>query len=268
MNCQIFETVVNDLARARMIEANVREQALAHSGDCEACALRLALERRLTFGLRALAAEMKSVSASAAVEQHVREAFRSQTMPFSRTRAASRWRYWGAAAAAVFLIAFAIAGMWSRLEEPSQHSIEAINNSEEQTSPLAATVVTEHPKSKSTPKQTAAFYPPRRKESARRLAKRASIRNETSVTTETEVETDSTVAGDPEQREVTTRFLSLSYVSPVNLQDGGELVRVELPRSAMARFGLPVNIERYGERVKADVLVSADGLARAIRFVQ
>ena len=268
MNCQIFESVVNDLARAQMIDANVREQALAHSGDCEACALRLELERRLTFGLRALAAEMKSVSASAGVEQHVRETFRSQTTSFSRTRTASRRRYWVVAAAAVVLIAFAIAGMWSRLEEPSQNSIEVINNTEEQTSPLAATVVTEHPKSKSTPKQTAAFYPPRRKESARRLAKRASISNQTSVTNGTERETDRTVAGDSEPNEVTTQFLSMSYISPVNLQDGGELVRVELPRSAMARFGLPVNIERYGERVKADVLVSADGLARAIRFVQ
>lgn len=172
------------------------------------------------------------------------------------------------AAAAVVLITFGIVGMWSRLEDPSQYSIEAINNTEEQTSHKAATVVTEHPKSKSTPKQTAAFYPPRRKGSARRLAKRASSSNETSVTNGTEGETNSTVAGDSEQSEVTTQFLSLSYVSPVNLQDGGELVRVELPRSAMARFGLPVNIERYGERVKADVLVSADGLARAIRFVQ
>jgi hypothetical protein len=27
-------------------------------------------------------------------------------------------------------------------------------------------------------------------------------------------------------------------------------------------------MERYGEKVKADVLLSADGLARAIRFVQ
>ena len=29
-----------------------------------------------------------------------------------------------------------------------------------------------------------------------------------------------------------------------------------------------VNMDRYGERVKADVLMGADGLARAIRFVQ
>jgi hypothetical protein len=51
-------------------------------------------------------------------------------------------------------------------------------------------------------------------------------------------------------------------------QDGGQLVRVELPRSAMASFGLPVNLDRANERVKADVLVGSDGQARAIRFVQ
>jgi hypothetical protein len=36
----------------------------------------------------------------------------------------------------------------------------------------------------------------------------------------------------------------------------------------MLSMGLPVNMDRYSERVKADVLLGADGLARAIRFVQ
>jgi len=45
-------------------------------------------------------------------------------------------------------------------------------------------------------------------------------------------------------------------------------VRVELPRSALANFGLPVNMDRYNEKVKADVLVGVDGLAHAIRFIQ
>lgn len=267
MNCQIFETVVNDLARQQMMEADAREQALAHSGDCEACALRLALERRLTLGLRALATEMKFVSASDRVEQHLREAFRSQTTSFSQMRAVSRSRYWTVAAAAVVLIAFGIAGMRLGLEEPSPNAIKAINNSAGQTYPKVAVPI-EYPKSESPPKQTALFNRLRRKQSAQRFAKRASNRNESSVAKRTQEEMDTTEPGDAEQSEVTTQFLSLSYVSPVNLQDGGELVRVELPRSAMARFGLPVNIERYGERVKADVLVSADGLARAIRFVQ
>jgi hypothetical protein len=42
---------------------------------------------------------------------------------------------------------------------------------------------------------------------------------------------------------------------------------VELPRSALLSFGLPVDPDRASERVKADVLVGGDGVARAIRFV-
>jgi hypothetical protein len=50
--------------------------------------------------------------------------------------------------------------------------------------------------------------------------------------------------------------------------DDVQVVRVELPRSALQSFGLPVNAERAGERVKADVLLGHDGVARAIRFVR
>jgi hypothetical protein len=50
--------------------------------------------------------------------------------------------------------------------------------------------------------------------------------------------------------------------------DGGQVVRIELPRSALERFGLPMNVERANERVKADVLLGEDGMARAIRFVR
>ena len=52
------------------------------------------------------------------------------------------------------------------------------------------------------------------------------------------------------------------------LWDGGQIVRVELPRSALANFGLPVNMDRSNEKVKADVLFGVDGLAHAIRFIQ
>ena len=54
----------------------------------------------------------------------------------------------------------------------------------------------------------------------------------------------------------------------MNGLDSGRVVRVQLPRSALARFGLPVNAERAGEPVKADVLLGEDGTARAIRFVR
>ena len=69
-------------------------------------------------------------------------------------------------------------------------------------------------------------------------------------------------------REIATDFISLGYMNPATLQDGGQIVRVELPRSALVNFGLPVNMDRYNEKVKADVLFGVDGLAHAIRFVK
>jgi hypothetical protein len=68
--------------------------------------------------------------------------------------------------------------------------------------------------------------------------------------------------------EIATDFLPMGYGSTTNLQEGGQMVRVELPRSAMASFGLPVNMDRANEKVKADVLLGVDGLAHAIRFVR
>ena len=72
-------------------------------------------------------------------------------------------------------------------------------------------------------------------------------------------------AGD---REIATDFIPLVQGGRFGQSDGGHLVRVELPRSALVSFGLPVNFERAGGRVKADVLLGDDGIARAIRFVR
>jgi hypothetical protein len=81
-------------------------------------------------------------------------------------------------------------------------------------------------------------------------------------------EKDTTVAANSSGNEIATDFFPVGYTSAMNLQDGGQVMRVELPRSTLAGFGLPVNMERINERVKADVLVGPDGQARAIRFVQ
>ncbi|MGI8733055.1 MAG: hypothetical protein ACR2LM_07115 [Pyrinomonadaceae bacterium] len=62
--------------------------------------------------------------------------------------------------------------------------------------------------------------------------------------------------------------MPIGYVNSLSLQDGGTVVRVELARSTIVSMGFAVNMDRYGERVKADVLMGADGFARAIRFVQ
>jgi len=46
-----------------------------------------------------------------------------------------------------------------------------------------------------------------------------------------------------------------------------DVVHVEVPRSAMLAVGLEVSPERTGEMVQADVMLGADGVARAVRFI-
>jgi len=66
-------------------------------------------------------------------------------------------------------------------------------------------------------------------------------------------------------QEVVTDFFPL--MDPAPPFERGQLLRVELPASAMQMVGLPVREDRLAESVQADVLVGEEGLPRAIRFV-
>ena len=67
-------------------------------------------------------------------------------------------------------------------------------------------------------------------------------------------------------QEIVTDFFPLVDVAqPI---ERGELVRVNVSAAAMQAVGLPVREDRLSERVQADVLVSEEGLATAIRFVK
>jgi hypothetical protein len=70
------------------------------------------------------------------------------------------------------------------------------------------------------------------------------------------------------QPEIATEFLPVAEDDGWTPLDGGRLMRVKLPRSALGVFGLPLDNERGPERVQADVMLSNDGILRAIRFVR
>ncbi len=67
--------------------------------------------------------------------------------------------------------------------------------------------------------------------------------------------------------EVATDFFPLTFAAE-STSEGGHLVRVTIPRSALVAMGLPINVDRAAEHVRADVFIGDDGLARAIRFIQ
>jgi hypothetical protein len=67
--------------------------------------------------------------------------------------------------------------------------------------------------------------------------------------------------------EYVTEFYPMTGGGELIPLDGGQIVRVQMPRANLIPLGIPVNQERAADTVKADVLVSHDGLARAIRLV-
>jgi hypothetical protein len=213
---------------------------------------RLRDEERLTRELRSLAAEMNQLAAPDSVETKVLEAFRARKVVTPFTVKRSNSYYWLAAIAAVLLIVMSVVALrWrSTIEAPGptivkeqlpdkpKNEVNTPQPGNEPQKEIEYRTVTE---------------PPKRNQ-------RKSIRPRVPGSENAQVANQVT--------EIATDFIPLRYMNAASLQDGGQIVRVELPRSALANFGLPVNMDRYNEKVKADVLFGVDGLAHAIRFVQ
>ena len=193
-------------------------------------------EETLTSSLRLLAEEMESLNAPPEIEQSLRETFRARKVAtINRYR-----RYWVAAIAAMILIVISVIALRSRTDPPVQ--IRAEQTAPPQIQKEEPRPIVETPKT-----QEVVAQKPRRR--TPRRPPNSEVANHVN-------------------REIATDFMPLGYLNPATLQDGGQIIRVELPRSALVNFGLPVNMNRYHEKVKADVLLGVDGMAHAIRFVQ
>ena len=259
MNCQSFENVVVDLARTTPLDASVRDAALAHVACCDGCGRRLAQEKLLTGGLQALATEMKSTVAPDHLQQNLITAFRQQRSAPQFERTSHSWRYLAVAAAILFAVALGIASYKMTPAPPADSKARL-------TPPIAVPVAgMPAPPVKELSHTPTVRLKPRAVVATKQRNSRPSPAPSAQSTFVTVVVGSVT---DPEAPEVVSPFMAVGYSNPGTIQEGAQVVRVELPRYAMARFGLPVNMDRYDERVKADVWLSADGFARAIRFVQ
>jgi len=251
MNCQSFENIIDDLARDQLLEASLRAEALRHGDGCSTCAARLSEERNLTLQLRALAREMDSGAAPGRVESFLLAAFDEQLGSRNAPRA-SRLRYASVAAAAVlFSLGLGLTAWNSLFTQQAQVPIIAL--ADDPTVVIAINQRVSMPGSNVSPEVVTS-----------KPEQFASVPRRTRRNKPTTTATATSVA----EQEVATDFMPIGYLNSASLQDGGSVVRVELPRSTIVSMGFAVNMDRFGERVKADVLMGADGLARAIRFVQ
>lgn len=270
MNCQTFEPTVNDLARGQMMEANLRESALAHAEDCEHCGARLADERALSFGLRAFASSVENREAPAQVETALRAAFRQRKdvklAPVVAVATARRghWTIWATAAAAAVVTVIALQAFRAgKKPAPFQRASETANV----TSPKETTSVPVEAQQADTPPRIDDRDASQPTSSPRTINRQTFTANYTTAASKP-VRRSRQAQASQAEAEIMTDFMPLTYGAAMSPNEGGQLVRVELPRSALATLGLPMNVDHAQERVKADVLLGHDGLARAIRFVR
>jgi hypothetical protein len=183
--------------------------------------------------LAELRADNRGVEAPQHLELALRGAFRAQAGLHAR----GKWRRWAPAAAAAILVLLGAAA-W-RMGEPLP--------------PSPALRLTVAP-------PTPALQPAPLAETVQPLvAKRVKRTRRPQMTP---------VKPEPQAPEVATDFMPLEDNLTLSPIESGHVLRVQLPRSAMVRFGLPVNPDRMMEPVKADVVFAQDGIARAIRFVK
>ena len=266
MNCNEMEGIVNDLARGQIMEASLREKAMAHSQSCGCCAMRLDDERAITAGLRGLAAATAAEEASPLVESALLNAFREQHSAgrpaplFGAGRySARRWAYVavGAAAAAVIVMMLWLSGSRSQISQPpvperAGPGTALPPTNEDRHAPNGPSI------SRGTGGGEIAIG---NKHNDRKFTPRR-IRNDRQTNRAVKA------TNEPITAEIATDFIPLMNRESLAQLDSGQVMRVELPRSALMSFGLPMNMERANERIKADVIVGNDGLARAIRFVR
>ncbi len=237
MNCTEFEGVVVDIARGESMDAAARREGEAHAAGCGRCSRRLANERFVSGVVAAAAAEDAVLAAPPAVETALLAAFRERETAFQRGRHARlNWPMAGAIAA-MLIVAAVLA-----LRKPEGPRPVGVKSVEPSPTPAPVQVL-------------APVYREPRKPPVRKL--RAAYRkpspepNAESATRDGEVMTD---------------FIPVVYdPEPV---EHGRMVRVRLPRSALAAFGLPLNEQHAEEAIQADVVLGEDGLARAVRFVK
>jgi hypothetical protein len=252
MSCNSFEEKIVAIARGELLDAELKQQTFAHIEICSQCAERLHNEKVLNERLKAFA--VVSSQASSMIEKSLREVFAAQVakqnqtvviMPRLRQRGA--WVIGGAIAATLLVVVGLFAQSFSSANKNLTGVVLTTNEF----------VDFERAIEKEDWNDFVKVDLPNRRTSFYANAKPRNYRNANLTNKDSETET-----------EIATDFMPLMQDGSDEMPANGQIVRVELPRSALVAFGLPIDVERGNEKITADVVVSEEGIARAIRFVQ
>jgi hypothetical protein len=239
MNCRRFRLIVHDLGRPGALEDSVAKAGFAHAESCASCAESLADSRSLDGALRALASDA-APEAPFHVEAALLAAFRRSAPTTSLFKPVPRWVAVCAAAGLAAALALAL-GLTLRSKRVTPRAEETRANN--LSAPATENSI---PRGSVAPSAPGAASPHRSKAKGVEHPRAA-------------------VANAPEWA---TPFVQLPYADNIAPLESTAIVRLVLPRSALASLGLPVSEDVAGERISAEFLLGEDGSPRAIRVVR
>lgn len=213
-----------------------------HLAACAPCAAAVReMEQAFAVMSDAFADELPDAVPTARLRARIESALAEQAAPrFAQEFVWMQWFWrfgWAAAAAAIAgMIGWALLGTHS-VTPPQQADVEKRAPSATPELPLP---------SPPSPEPEIAQQPPRPRHRVRQQAMETGV----------------------EDAEVVTEFYPLREGEDLTAIESMQLVRIELPSSALSEVGLPVAPEAANAPIKADVALGDDGLARAIRFVR
>lgn len=250
MNCAEFDEIVHDLDRSDVEPrpaggAILPDTVLAHAESCSRCARLLTELEGLNFALHAIAARDAQEQAPADVETALLRAFREQAAASylqdeRKLQVAGkprRWAWYAATSAAVVLLFIGLMRGWigtaplQPVENPT-NAVAGTSAGSKTPLPVGQSIVS--PESPATTVTSGA---------ASQVAQATSATDDPSA------------------------FYALPYADDVASVEGGAVIRVSVPRSTLAAWGLPIQGLEQAGAVPADLLVSADGTPQAIRLV-
>jgi hypothetical protein len=231
MKCREFAGVVHELVRREQLDPAVAAIARAHAEACPHCGCRLAEAERLAGLVQTASAEGRRVVAPERLEQNLLGAFRREHASRRNIEVHRRlgWRMALGWAGAGAAVALLSFVLLHRA--PDRRPSPMVRAGAE--TPAVATPPTS---------QVATVAV------ARTPVNSARVRMQ--------------------QAEYTSEFVPVPYSGEMAPGDSAVIVRVQVPRTALAELGYPIDELQSNSVVQADLLVGEDGWPRAVRIVR
>ena len=263
MNCDEFSKRLDEHDFRSQLRHGDDDALRDHAVICSTCNIRLEMEESLTAGLKMLADDDRKIAAPLFLRNDLLEAFERGSKPTRVNVVAfpvrSNWTRWAlAAAASIILGSVLFFARWAPLSDPNRTASKVIPAAAFEFSVELPTTVSRDTKDKTglIPAGPDLAMSLRPSSIAHRTPQRFVQANGTR--TETQIASN----------EVKSEFVPLTYLNDATAMDGGIVVRVEIAREQLATLGLPFDLERADDVIKADIVLGDDGVARAIRLVQ